>query len=148
MTEVVWAVLQRDNRFLLAQRSVLDCDGGTWTFPGGKFDPADTDAFDAICRELKEEVGLEGRRFRKLFHTFFGQYHVQVFLCDQWSGELKPACSDTIGVGWFTCAEMYSLGPNLSPFVSDSLLYLSYLVQHYGHHPGEWKDEWRTIYDI
>lgn len=143
MTEVVWAVLRQNGRFLLAQRSVMDYAGGTWTFPGGKVDPDDTDHVAAIYRELNEKVGLEGLRFRKLFHIHLGQYRVNVFLCDQWRGELKPACRDIIGIGWFTGAEMYALGQSLSPFVNDSILYLSYLVQHYDHHPNEWTEPWR-----
>ena len=124
MTEVVWAILRQDDRFLLTQRSILDFAGGTWTFPGGKVDEEDIDDIAAVYRELKEEVGLKGKRFRKLFGTYLGIYYTHVFLCDQWSGELKPACVDTIGVGWFTGAEMYSLGRSLAPFVNENLLYL------------------------
>lgn len=145
VAEVVWAVLRQNGRFLLAQRSILDCFGGTWTIPGGKIDPEDVNDFAAVHRELKEEVGLEGRRFLKLFHMHLGQYRVQVFLCDQWNGEPKPACADIMGVGWFTGTEMYALDKSLSPFVNDSLLYLSYLMQHYDHHPDEWKEQWRTM---
>lgn len=145
MTEVVWAILRQDNRFLLTQRSVLDVAGGTWTFPGSKVDKEDTDNIAAIHRELIEEVGLKGRRFRKLFHTYSGIYHIHIFLCDQWSGELRPACEDTIGVGWFTGAEMYSLGRSLAPFVSENLLYLSYMIQHYDHHSDEWKEQWMEV---
>lgn len=143
MKEVALAVLRQNDRFLLAQQSLLDHVGGTWTLPGGKVDPIDIDTVAAVYRELKEKVGLEGRRFRKLFHICLGQYSVHVFFCDQWCGEPKPACVDIIGVGWFTCAEMYSLGQSLSPFVSDILLNLSYLIQHYDHHPDEWKEQWR-----
>ena len=142
---MVWAILRQDNRFLLTQQSVLDCSGGTWTFPGGKVNAKDTDNIAAIYRKLKEEVGLKSARFRKLFHTHSGIYHINVFLCDQWSGELRPACLDTIGVGWFTSAEMYSLDQSLAPFVSKNLLYLLYMIQHYDHHPNEWKEQWRKM---
>lgn len=143
MIEVAWDILRKNNRYLLAQRSTMDSFGGTWTFPGGKVDQSDTDIMATAKRELKEEVALEGMRFRKLCTVHLGQYINQVFCCDEWTGELKPACSDIIGVGWFTWAEMYSLGKSLSPFVNESLLYLSYLVQHYDHHPGEWSEPWR-----
>ncbi len=143
MIEIVWAVLRKNGRFLLAQRSVLDIAGGTWTFPGGKIDQIDIDSVAAVYRELKEKVGLEGYRFRKLFHTQLGEYRIQVFLCDKWRGELKPSCSDIIGVGWFTDTEMYELNQSLSPFVNNNLLHLSYLIQHYDHHPNDWKEQWR-----
>ncbi len=143
MTEVVWAVLRQNKRILLAQRSLTDYAGGTWVFPGGKIDPEDKSAFFAIYRELKEEVGLKGIRFRKLSHIYLNKYSIQVFLCDQWVGELKPACEDIIGIGWFTLTEIYALGQSLAPFVDNSLLYLSYLIQHYDNHPNEWKEQWR-----
>lgn len=143
MSEVVWAILRQKDRFLLAQRSVSDHAGGIWTFPGGKVDQEDVNAIAATYRGLKEEVGLNGHRFRKLFHIRLDQYLVHVFLCDQWHGELKPACKNIVGVGWFTCAEMYSLDKSLAPLVSDSLLYLLYLIQHYDHHPSEYKECWR-----
>lgn len=143
MTEVVWAVLQKNDRLLLAQRSLLDHAGGTWNFPGGKVNPEDANDIISVHRELKEEVGLDGRRFRKLFHTHLDRYFVKVFLCDEWYGELKPSDDDIIGVGWFTLAEMHTLGQSLSPFVQEILLYLSYLLQHYEHHKNEWKNPWR-----
>ncbi len=146
MTEVVWVVLRRNNRFLLAQRSVFDRAGGTWTLPGGKSNPEDMDIIATAYRELKEKVGLEGHRFRKLFHILLDQYRIQVFLCDRWSGELKPARKDIIGVGWFTFEEMYTLDQSLAPFISDSLSHLSYMIQHYDHHPDEWKEQWREMW--
>lgn len=145
MTKVVWAVLRQNGRFLLAQRSLNDHASGTWVFPGGKEDPEDITAVTTAYRELKEEVGLEGKRFRKLLHLRLDKYNVQVFLCDQWHGELRPACKDIIGVGWFTLAEMYTLGPSLAPFIIDSLLHLSYIIQHYDHHPNEWHEQWREV---
>lgn len=142
MIEVVWVILQQKDRFLLVQRSLTDHAGGTWCFPGGKIDPEDTNAITAAYRELTEEAGLKGNRFRQLFRIHLNQYRIQIFLCDKWSGELKPSCEDIIGVGWFTYTEMYALDRSLSPFVSDSLSHLSYLMQHYNDHPNEWKQQW------
>ncbi len=147
MTEVTWIVLRKNDRFLLAQRSLTGHVGGTWVFPGGKIDLEDKTPIDAVNRELKEKVGLEGERLRKLFHICLDNYSIQVFFCDQWHGELKPACEDIIGVGWFTWEEMYTLGQSLAPFVNDSLLYLSYMIQHYDHHPDEWKEQWEKCDD-
>jgi 8-oxo-dGTP pyrophosphatase MutT (NUDIX family) len=141
--EVVWTILRQENRFLLAQKSVSDTASGTWVFPGGKVDPDDQTPIDAAARELKEKVGLEGGQFKLLCSTRLDQYRVQVFCCEQWSGKPKPACDDIIGIGWFTLAEIHALGPSLAPFVSHSLIYLSYLVQHYDNHPDEWHEQWR-----
>lgn len=138
--EVVWTILKHRDRFLLAQRSISDTAGGTWVFPGGKIDSGDKTSIVTARRELKEETGLEGKRFRKLCDLRLDKYHVQVFCCDEWSGKPSPACKDIIGVGWFTLAEIHSLDKSLAPFVNDSLLYLSYLIQHYNHHPDEWRE--------
>lgn len=97
----------------------------------------------AAARELREEVGLEGGQFKELCSTSLGKYHVRVFCCEQWSGQPRPACEDIIGVGWFTLAEIYALGQSLAPFVNESLMYLSYLIQHYDRHPDEWHEQWR-----
>jgi len=141
--EVVWIILKHKNRFLLAQKSMSDIASGTWVFPGGKIDPEDQTVIDAAARKLKEEVGLEGEQFRKLCNIFIGQYHIQVFCCKQWSGKPRPACNDIIGIGWFTLAELYTLDQSLAPFVSDNLMYLSYLIQHYDSNPDEWHEQWR-----
>lgn len=142
MVQVVWIILRRNDRYLLAQRSLSDRFGGTWVFPGGKIDPTDTTAIDASYRELKEEVDLEGQRFRLLCPLPFDKYCVNVFVCDKWRGKPKPACSDIIGIGWFTLVEIYTLGESLAPFMNNSLVYLSYLMQHYDHHPDEWENPW------
>lgn len=143
MIEVVWTILRRGNRFLLAQRAEKDIAGGSWVFPGGKIDQEDTGPILAARRELLEEVGLDGKKFRKLCSMPLDQYNVQVFYCDQWSGVQHPACEDIVGVGWFTLAEMYALGQSLAPFVNQSLSYIAYLIQHYDNHPDQWYELWR-----
>lgn len=143
MKEVVWIILRQENRFLLVQGSLTGTASGIWVFPGGNVDPNDKEPIGTACRKLKKAVGLEGHRFRKLCHTYLGQHHVQVFCCDQWSGELKPACDEVIGIGWFTLPEMYALGHSLEPFVDESLMYLAWLTQHYDDHPNEWREQWR-----
>ena len=142
MIDVVWAVLLQDNRFLLAQRSLNNRDGGTWVFPGGKIDPEDKTAVDAVYKELKKEVGLKGKQFRKIFHILLGKYRVQVFLCNKWSNLPSPACEYIIGVGWFTLPEMYALGQTLSPFANSTLPYLAYMMQHYNSHSEDWHEPW------
>ena len=55
---VVAAVIQRDGRFLVCQRSHLKRHGGLWEFPGGKIELSET-IEAAAERELKEELALE-----------------------------------------------------------------------------------------
>lgn len=131
MIEVVWVILKSKNRFLLRQRSVDDVAGGTWCFPGGKVDPDDKTLADTASRELKEETNLDGYNFKPLRTLRLGQYNTHVILCNMWSGKLRPACDDIMGVGWFTIAEIHSIKQSLSPFLSETIMYLSYLLQQH-----------------
>lgn len=43
---------------LIARRSAHPLQGDIWEFPGGKLEPGE-DPFSALCRELREEIGIE-----------------------------------------------------------------------------------------
>src|SRR5687768_3339967 len=55
---VIAAVVERDGRFLLAQRASHKRHGGLWEFPGGKLEHGET-VLAAAQRELREELGLD-----------------------------------------------------------------------------------------
>ena len=58
MIKVVAALIENDNKVLLARRSTGDINVlGKWEFPGGKVEQAENE-FDAIEREIKEEFEL------------------------------------------------------------------------------------------
>lgn len=58
ITHVAAAVLSRnDGSFLLAQRPAGKAYAGYWEFPGGKIEANET-AYQALCRELHEELGI------------------------------------------------------------------------------------------
>ncbi|MDD2776025.1 MAG: Nudix family hydrolase [Gallionella sp.] len=58
ITHVAAAILCReDGTFLLAQRPVGKVYAGYWEFPGGKIEPNES-AYQALCRELHEELGI------------------------------------------------------------------------------------------
>lgn len=52
------ALLDADNRVLLAQRPAGKPMAGLWEFPGGKVEPGETPEA-AVIRELREELGVE-----------------------------------------------------------------------------------------
>jgi len=59
LVEVVAAVIARaDGSYLLAQRPKGKVYAGYWEFPGGKVEPGETH-FEAIVREIREELGIE-----------------------------------------------------------------------------------------
>ena len=57
-TNVIAAVIQRNNKYLLCQRALDKRYGGLWEFPGGKLEPGEN-FFDAAKRELCEELCIE-----------------------------------------------------------------------------------------
>ena len=58
MIKVVAALIERDNKFLIAKRSTGDSNVfGKWEFPGGKVESNENE-FQAIEREIKEEFEL------------------------------------------------------------------------------------------
>lgn len=146
MIHVSWAILEKSNRFLLIQRADSDAvAGGTWSFPGGKRDATDVSPIETAKRELLEETGLVGRRFRRILQTEIDQYRIGVFLCDQWDNHISITCLDVIGAGWFTISEMYDMGNYLSPFANHCLPIFSYITQHYKRHPKTLDDLWTEV---
>ena len=52
------ALVDADNRILLAQRPQGKDFAGYWEFPGGKIEKGETPK-DALIREIREELGIE-----------------------------------------------------------------------------------------
>ena len=65
---VLAAVIERDGRYLLAQRPAHKRHGSHWEFPGGKVEPGESD-FDALFRELQEELGVTLRTLGRVWCT-------------------------------------------------------------------------------
>jgi 8-oxo-dGTP pyrophosphatase MutT (NUDIX family) len=55
--QVVTCFLQRGNRILMLQRGRKDAQFQLWGIPGGKQEKDETH-LEALCRELKEELGI------------------------------------------------------------------------------------------
>lgn len=56
MISVVCAIIERDEKILVARRPVAKFMGGKWELPGGKMEPGEQPQ-DAIVREIREELG-------------------------------------------------------------------------------------------
>ena len=72
MTEVVAALIWKDNKFMICQRPVHKERGLLWEFVGGKVEPGETKE-QALIRECKEELNVllsVGNVFTEVTHEY------------------------------------------------------------------------------
>lgn len=88
---VAVALVDRDNRVLIARRPEGKQLAGYWEFPGGKLNPGETPE-DALIRELHEEIGITVSKDCIAPLTFasytYPDFHLlmPMFVCRKWQG--------------------------------------------------------------
>lgn len=88
---VAVALIDADNRVLIAQRPEGKTLAGLWEFPGGKVDPGERPE-QALIRELKEELGIDVTEPCLAPLTFashaYDDFHLlmPLYICRRWSG--------------------------------------------------------------
>jgi len=108
---VVAAVLE-DNvgRVMLAQRPPGKQDAGCWEFPGGKVEPGES-AFDALRRELHEELGIEVTAASRFMcvrrRRAFGELALEAWRVSAWQG--VPEAHEHSALVWQLPQEARSL---------------------------------------
>lgn len=92
---VAAALIDRDNRVLIAQRPPGKTLAGLWEFPGGKLTDGETPE-QALVRELAEELSIEVcdtclAPFTFASHTY-EKFHLlmPLYLCRNWQGDIIP----------------------------------------------------------
>jgi len=93
VTQVVAAVMVRENRVLICQRTAEQPFALQWEFPGGKVE-AGEDFPAALARELHEELGIAakvGREIAKVRHDYAEGLAVELhfFLVREFAGEIE-----------------------------------------------------------
>lgn len=100
---VVCALIEQNDRVLLAQRPAHKHLPLKWEFPGGKVEPAE-DASAAIIREIREELGCEIAITRAL-PPFTHDYKTVViemlpFVCILAPGSSQPFAHEHAALAW------------------------------------------------
>ena len=92
---VACALVDQDNRVLIAQRPPGKKLEGLWEFPGGKLDPGERPE-DALIRELREELSIEVKAPCLAPLTFashaYEDFHLlmPLYICRRWEGVVHP----------------------------------------------------------
>ena len=88
---VACALVDPDNRILIAQRPEGKSLAGLWEFPGGKVDDGEAPEA-ALIRELREELGIETKEACLAPLTFashaYPDFHLlmPLYVCRRWQG--------------------------------------------------------------
>ncbi len=91
---VACALVDVDNRVLIAQRPANKAMAGLWEFPGGKVNDGERPE-DALIRELAEELGITVREACLAPLTFashsYADFHLlmPLYICRRWEGTVS-----------------------------------------------------------
>jgi 8-oxo-dGTP diphosphatase len=90
---VACALVDADNRVLIAQRPQGKTLAGLWEFPGGKLEPGERPEATLI-RELHEEIGITVKEACLAPLTFashgYDDFHLlmPLYICRRWEGDV------------------------------------------------------------
>ena len=93
MKRVVAALIFRDGKILVCQRTRHQTMPLKWEFPGGKIEPGEQPR-DALRRELDEELGIDatiGDEVKRIHHEYKGGSSVELrfFAVREHKGEIE-----------------------------------------------------------
>ena len=98
---VACALIDADNRVLIAQRPANKTLAGLWEFPGGKCEPNERPEA-ALIRELDEELGIKVEESCLSPLTFasyaYDDFHLlmPLYICRKWEGTVVPHEGQTL----------------------------------------------------
>lgn len=117
------ALLDADNRVLIAQRPPGKTMAGLWEFPGGKVEPGETPE-DAVIREISEELGVKVTKPCLAPLTFasfdYPDFHLlmPLYVCRRWEG--TPVAREHSALKWVRANRLrdYPMPPADEPLIS------------------------------
>ena len=109
MIDVVAAVIQKDNKYLIAQRNRNKHFAFHWEFPGGKVDNGESFEI-ALQREINEELSIGIKIYKKISSQIHRDDKINVkvhyFLCEHSAG--KIILTEHEDLKWVTKKELSS----------------------------------------
>ena len=126
---VAVALIDTDNRILLAQRPEGKQLAGLWEFPGGKLEPGERPE-ETLIRELREELGIDVKEPCLAPLTFashaYEAFHLlmPLYVCRRWEGFVQPLEGQAlkwVGPGDLRAYPMPPADEPLIPFLIDLL---------------------------
>ncbi len=119
---VAVALIDADNRILIAQRPEGKQLAGLWEFPGGKVDPHERPEH-ALIRELQEELGIEVKEPCLAPLTFashaYEDFHLlmPLYVCRRWTGFVQA--KEHTALKWVRANELrnYPMPPADDPLI-------------------------------
>ena len=107
MTEVVAALIWKNNKFLICQRPANKARGLLWEFVGGKVEPGETKE-QALIRECREELDIllsVGDVFMDVIHEY-PDLTVHLTLFNATIAEGEPQKIEHNDIQWVTPCEI------------------------------------------
>ncbi|NQV93121.1 NUDIX domain-containing protein [Candidatus Kaiserbacteria bacterium] len=150
----ITAIIVKDEKFLIIRRAQTKKKfPGMWTVPGGRLEPSDYQDLPkdtkhhwynivekTLCREVKEEVGLDIENIDYLtsITMMVGEYPSLIlsFIADYKSGEVVLQHEELDKAEWVTLEE--ARGYDLIEGIYDELVMAE-------NHQKKTKDQWRKI---
>ncbi len=116
------ALVDTDQRVLIAQRPEGKALAGLWEFPGGKVEPGERPEM-ALIRELKEELGIKVEEACLAPLTFashaYPDFHLlmPLYICRRWQGLV--AAREGQALKWAQPADLrnYPMPPADAPLI-------------------------------
>ncbi len=121
--DVVGALIEKEGKYLVAQRKYDDTFGGLWEFPGGCIEEGETKEA-ALRREIKEELDLEikvGPLFLMLTDEI-PTLKINVYLFESRIIKGEPKTLDCQNVRWVSLDELKTL--DFAPADKKALVWL------------------------